>query len=994
MSGPNRAPVFALLLDGLITAAFVAVGHTLYEWLKDVGLVPSPMVVGLATAGAATLAIVLRRSRALQRVIQQLWTPASRPQDDQLSLFRGPLPYTGEERESFHGRTQELASFLVTLRRSSFVVLDGATGCGKSSFLCAAVLPALSPSLNVSYASLAEPRFSEGLLELIDGPTGLALESIQDPIAPLLLLMTPSGQHIAGRTRAVCIDHFEVLFGPDHIRLAHALLSLIVRAIATGPIHVLVVSRSEALPALYEVATAVDPSGDSLTIGARFKLYGLTEAQTILVLERLLGPFTDRERDQQTVATEFARALTTELLRNMEDLRAPGGTSYQVLPIELQLVGAVLQSLGPTGLSQQWLRRFGGRSGLLRAYIDVTLTGVSREVRVDSRTTIRIIEGLVDSKGARVARSAAELARALGEAPQLVRAVLESLTARHMVRHVPSPRISSDAPLFALSHDYVGYLLGQTHHAELERYRSAREELTRYLTLSREAAADDSSRGIARFWRRSRLHVRLDRTAYLWRYRASAAETHLLTETWSHAAIRLCLCLGMLACGLGVWTFVLRTDAYSLGAATRQSVVLAARQSEASGDLWNSGWLQTVAQLNKPELVDQCAARIRSAPIRAGLYVAASEEFWRVNDDSTARRFYARLRQVLAGMPAEGWDQSLHGPSPIHVAYLAAVMQDTSLHLPPDEWREQGQHILFQRGRAALDVDSLELAVRVARTIDDGYLRGELLFEVAQMYVLKGRCGDARGLALEAAWCDTAVVSLNRGLLRGRAARLLQECGHSWKQASLPPPVANDPHTEVSERIGFMRWLLRLHERRQASVLFQKTVEAVRQMKDVQVRVSSIRALEEMADTLDAWKILVAAMGPEERLVAAEVYERLTIQEYVSHKDVGRAIEWARGAEGTIARSDRLLAVTDALERRGRHTEAVVALKLALACSFQIDDVGRRMGALGACGVQFAHMGQWGEALTLSSKCDDYGRLIVCVAIMRSAGRLDEADGP
>src|SRR5262249_22009890 len=122
-------------------------------------------------------------------------------------IFRGPRSYKEGDRKVFYGRDQDIEKCWHVIRESeaAFVVVDGETGCGKSSLLNAGILPLARLEFHVVECGVrSDPagNLRDALSRVvpavgaIDLPGAVAEAAVALPDRPFLL----------------CLDQFEELF--------------------------------------------------------------------------------------------------------------------------------------------------------------------------------------------------------------------------------------------------------------------------------------------------------------------------------------------------------------------------------------------------------------------------------------------------------------------------------------------------------------------------------------------------------------------------------------------------------------------------------------------------------------------------------------------------------------------------------------------------------------------------------------------------------------
>ncbi len=124
----------------------------------DLAEMPIPGGTGRAwSLGLALLLFGLTRFPHLARRITRLILGPVPPPSGLPRLFRGPRPYDADE--VLPGRQQECDDCWQMLRLAPFFILEGESGCGKSSLLNAALLPRAQRVMRVIACRLADDPF-------------------------------------------------------------------------------------------------------------------------------------------------------------------------------------------------------------------------------------------------------------------------------------------------------------------------------------------------------------------------------------------------------------------------------------------------------------------------------------------------------------------------------------------------------------------------------------------------------------------------------------------------------------------------------------------------------------------------------------------------------------------------------------------------------------------------------------------------------------------
>ena len=301
----------------------------------------------------------------------------------QAAAFRGLLSFESADANRFYGRDIEAAAIvdLTTHSEFRFGVLHGDSGCGKTSLLKAAILPALE---------------AEGHLVAY-------CRSYKDPVATLVaecqrrsrvnrMKGEPAFDYLrritqkAGAGIVVICDQFEEFYinlvSKEQRAPFIQLVSECHNAIDLQ-IKFLFGIRSDFL---YLIATAFDEwVPETLLASKRYHLHNFDEDQAAEVIERSV----------RRANWQFEEGLSRKIAR---DLSVRG----TVLPSELQIVGEQLQSNRIFTLDQY--RSAGGREQLVHSYLEGVLKMAS-----DQQAAQLVLRCLISDEDTRLTLPLAEI---------------------------------------------------------------------------------------------------------------------------------------------------------------------------------------------------------------------------------------------------------------------------------------------------------------------------------------------------------------------------------------------------------------------------------------------------------------------------------------------------------------------------------------------------------------------------------------------------------
>jgi hypothetical protein len=188
----------------------------------------------------------------------------------------------------------------------------------------------------------------------------------------------------------------------------------------------------------------------------------------------MCGPLSDNDPVWRQRISDFASALTLQLMRPPRDPRLNRRDTLTVLPAELQIVGVTLESLGSQYLSVEGLAAAGGKAGLLRKYVDKATGYVFRRTGVDHDDALLILRQLITSAHTKRDRSALEIQNHISAlSAEQIGSVLAAFAEISITKRLPTSQTSS--PSYELMHDHLVSVLLDAPAPILIRARDAEE---------------------------------------------------------------------------------------------------------------------------------------------------------------------------------------------------------------------------------------------------------------------------------------------------------------------------------------------------------------------------------------------------------------------------------------------------------------------------------------------------------------------------------------
>ncbi|CAB3802812.1 hypothetical protein LMG28688_05654 [Paraburkholderia caffeinitolerans] len=454
-----------------------------------------------AVAIAFLAALVVIRFPNVAVRITRVLLPPSPPLPDPPRVFRGPRAYSEEDAESFYGRARDFDGCRAVIRDASFLILEGESGCGKSSFGQALLVPFIRKNDVVFPCRVnGDPLLSlDSVISEINSGSQLKLK-----IPPLSLMaslrysMGEKGEEIIKKPKIwIYFDQFEELFlsAADNRRSEFAII--LFNLMRHFGISALICIRTDFLDLLIKLCREIDPEQAFLKLGNYYTLKPFPQKQSEAVLLKMLAGIANGDLLLENSNQELAKAMSTELLRPPADLRLSRFDEKTVLPVELQMVGLMIESKGIEQLTASNFRRMGGKFGLLNSYIDEATKYVFLRTGVSAELSLHILKFLVSEFKTKKGVAATEISLQTKTAHSIVKAVLDAFSDKYLVRKVPAPDFGNgDKYSYELLHDHLARLLSDARAPILVKLRGVDARIgfwTRHASSVYESVAADSS---------------------------------------------------------------------------------------------------------------------------------------------------------------------------------------------------------------------------------------------------------------------------------------------------------------------------------------------------------------------------------------------------------------------------------------------------------------------------------------------------------------------
>lgn len=500
----------------------------------DLAEMPVPGGVGRVWSLGLDLALfMLTRFPRLARLVTRLILGPVPPPSSLPRVFRGPRPYQAED--VLPGRQRECDDCWTLLRAAPFCILEGESGCGKSSLLNAALLPRAQQAFQAITCRLAHDPFGQLCAALRQQPYRAAPIP---PSAATLAGVLAQAALAAPKPVLLCIDQGEELFVTVRDTVRVECLAVLRDAIAAGHVRLLITLRSDFRDLLDRLCRDLDPSQQVFHLGQYYTLQALRAPQARAVLDELLRPAAAQDTRLRQQLDDFAGALVADLLRPPRDQRLCQEDEKTVLPVELQTIGMLLESVGVHQMSVAGLRRQGGKAGLMRTYLDDAKTYAWHTTGVPADQTLLVLRQLISPAGTKWTQTAAAIGWDVGLPAAQVARVLDAFAAKYLVNPLPAESAESaeDDPVgaqrYELMHEYLIQILAEAPDPTLQRAQDAAERLRFWAQRTRAALAPEAPR--APWWRLARLRawfakpIPLLESLRLWRYARRGEERRML----------------------------------------------------------------------------------------------------------------------------------------------------------------------------------------------------------------------------------------------------------------------------------------------------------------------------------------------------------------------------------------------------------------------------------------------------------------------------------
>ena len=365
---------------------------------------------------------------------------------DSPSVFRGLLPFGDSEPPP--NRNSDFIACWRWITDSQFFILEGESGCGKTSLLNGYVIPECK---------------KVGRTKILPPNQWHTVESLLDQLAD---------------STFVVMDQFEDVFTIHRETIRKRAIRAILNAIRSNPrLKVIIGIRSDYRDLLDRLVREVEPGQEYLLLSNYFSLRPFLEAESIAATMAILSPLHANNEQLAVLHRDFSEELTRQLLERPRDKRLSQDDDPTVLPASLQLIGTTLEmTSGALGFNRSYLRQLGGKSGILKLFVDDVKRRIFRVTGVNESTTFALLTELSSETNLSQGRSLNDLALSIKQSPKTTLDILLALKRMRLVVDLPK-RTTSDSPAFRLVHEHFVRVLDEAPDRNLQAARDAKERL-------------------------------------------------------------------------------------------------------------------------------------------------------------------------------------------------------------------------------------------------------------------------------------------------------------------------------------------------------------------------------------------------------------------------------------------------------------------------------------------------------------------------------------
>jgi hypothetical protein len=389
--------------------------------------------------------------------------------DAHVAPYVGLQPYLEEHEAYFFGRERETRTIISNLYAAPLTVLYGGSGVGKSSVVMASVVPQLRRKARTAVVVFRAWQ-GHALLPAIKAEVARAVERVLGRAAELDVSL-PLDKVLLRASKAVCgtitiiFDQFEEYFLYHPLsEAANTFDSEFAMAINQheGDAGVLLVVREEALAKLDRFRARI-PN----LLGNTLRLEALDVSAAERAIRKPLDVLNERHpSDTGPVCIEDG--LVTAVLQQVRSgqlklpmaagsgglLGAEGPTRIEAPFLQLVMMKLWREELGQGSrqLRRATLEQLGGSRAIVRSHLLEVMDALPPEQQA---VCARFFDRLVTPSGTKVLCREDDLQTWAEAEPSLVRAVLQTLAERRILRAVSSPTFPREEHGYEIFHDVL-----------------------------------------------------------------------------------------------------------------------------------------------------------------------------------------------------------------------------------------------------------------------------------------------------------------------------------------------------------------------------------------------------------------------------------------------------------------------------------------------------------------------------------------------------------
>lgn len=410
------------------------------------------------------LALVIARYPRIAIFVSRLILGPAPPTSEPAAIFRGPRAYNESDANLLPGRRHDAQHCQSLVELSRFFIIEGESGCGKSSFVRAGLFAGMRRK-HLLTEIIIRNQSVDSIIDLIRSRTPTVSFESSDP----------NRGAVSNKPPCVILDQFEQIFlsarDLDRIRLMSAMRDEVLH----NSLHVVVVIRTDFLDLLLKSCREVDPKQDAFDLGCYYTLSAFDRDRAVKVLSMIMKPVIDAEPERKYDIENLAEVVTDQLLRSPRDRRLSPDDQKTVLPVEMQIIGLLLERHGLSNMSKGAFVALGGKIGLLREYVREATDYVWRKTGVSGDQSLLVLRSLVSEFTTKKLSDVKSISQTTSIPINILIAVLDAYAERYLVKRVQS--IDVDVGEYELMHDHVAYILAESPDPTLQRIKAAQDRI-------------------------------------------------------------------------------------------------------------------------------------------------------------------------------------------------------------------------------------------------------------------------------------------------------------------------------------------------------------------------------------------------------------------------------------------------------------------------------------------------------------------------------------